>query len=190
VGPDPSKGLLVTLSVRRSAAALAVGAALVLAGCGGPAGPDRAAEVDGKVISETSLQTTTSQVNSMQGALKQIPGPLSATGTLNILVQGPVYLAYLAERGVVVSESVAKEQAKEAGVADPDQGTLTAVKLNSALLAAQQSGQFGQADADAIKQKVLDLDVAVNPRYGTRDPKSGAIQLTTPDWVTPFNPAQ
>ena len=46
----------MTLSVRRSVAALAVGAALVLAGCGGPAGPDRAAVVDGRVISETAVQ--------------------------------------------------------------------------------------------------------------------------------------
>ena len=47
----------MTLSVRRSVAALAVGAALVLAGCGGPAGPDRAAVVDGRVITETAVQS-------------------------------------------------------------------------------------------------------------------------------------
>jgi hypothetical protein len=180
----------VTLSVRRSVAALAVGAALVLAGCSGPAGPDRAAVVDGQVISETQLQTTMSQVNGMQPTLEQIQGPLSPTSTLNVLVQGPVYLAYLRDRGVIVSDSVARQQAQQRGVDDPAEGTLTVLKLNSALAAAQESGEFGQEDAVAIQQEIIDLDVVVNPRYGTRDTTNGAILLTTPDWVAPLDAAQ
>ncbi|HYN66026.1 MAG TPA: hypothetical protein VES93_04000 [Ornithinibacter sp.] len=180
----------MTLSVRRSVAAIAVGAALVLAGCSGPAGPDRAAVVDGQVLSERELQTTVGQVNGLQPALEQIQGPLSATSTLNVLVQGPVYLAYLRDRGVVVSDTVARQQAEQRGVADPADGTLTVIKLNSALAAAQDSGEFGEADAVAIQQQILDLDVEVNPRYGTRDTTTGAIQLTTPDWVTSPDAAQ
>ena len=95
----------MTLSVRRAVAALAVGAALVLAGCGGPAGPDRAAVVDGQVISETSLQSAMAQVNSMEPALLQ--AKLTPTGTLTALVQAPVVLNYLDDLGVKVSDSVA-----------------------------------------------------------------------------------
>ena len=81
----------MTLSVRRSVAVLAVGAALVLAGCGGPAGPDRAAVVDGRVISETAVQSAMSEINSMNPALLQ--DKLTPTGTLTALVQAPVVLA-------------------------------------------------------------------------------------------------
>src|SRR5690349_12758418 len=86
-GTRSSKGQLVTLSVRRPAAALAVGAALLLAGCGalGPAGPDRAAVVDGQVISEGSLQSGMAEVNAMNPQLLQ--AKLTPSGTLTALIQ-------------------------------------------------------------------------------------------------------
>ena len=52
-----------------------------------------------------------SQVNGMQPTLEQIQVPLTPTSTLDVLVQGPVYLAYLRDRGVIVSDSVARQQA-------------------------------------------------------------------------------
>ena len=178
----------MSLSVRRCAAALAVGAALVLAGCGGPAGPDRAAVVDGQVISETSLQAAMAEVNSMNPALLQ--AKLTPTGTLTALVQAPVVLSYLDDLGVKVSDSVAMEDAKKRGVADPADSTLEIIKLATAISTAQSDGRLTDADGTALTEKLRSLNIDVNPRYGTFNPQTASIELTTPGWVTPQNAAQ
>ena len=178
----------MSLSVRRCAAALAVGAALVLAGCGGPAGPDRAAVVDGQVISETSLQAAMAEVNSMNPALLQ--AKLTPTGTLTALVQAPVVLNYLDDLGVKVSDSVAMEDAKKRGVADPADSTLEIIKLATAISTAQSDGRLTDADGTALTQKLQALNIDVNPRYGTFNPQTASIELTSPGWVTPQNAAQ
>ena len=100
----------MTLSVRRSVAALAVGAALVLAGCGGPAGPDRAAVVDGQVISETSLQTAMAEVNAMEPALLQAAADPDAAPSPR-WSRRPWCSTYLDGKGVKVSDSVATREA-------------------------------------------------------------------------------
>ncbi|GAA4396788.1 hypothetical protein GCM10023168_01070 [Fodinibacter luteus] len=174
----------MTLSVRRSLAALAVGAALVTAGCGA-AGPDRAAVVDGTVISETHLQTAMAEVNGMDPALLQ--QPLTPTGTLTALVQAPVVLGYLGERGIVVSDSLARREARERGVTDPSEGTLDIIRLASSITAAQQSGQLTEADGAALTEQLRSLDIEVNPRYGTFDPDTASVQLVSPEWVTPVD---
>ncbi|MFL6080187.1 MAG: hypothetical protein ACJ714_09700 [Ornithinibacter sp.] len=171
----------MTLSVRRSVAALAVGAALVLAGCGGPAGPDRAAVVDGQVITETAVQSAMSEVNSMKPALLQ--DKLSPTGTLTALVQAPVVLSYLSDLGVKVSESVAKADAQKRGVSNPSDSTLEILKFASAIGLAQNEGKLTDSDAQALTQKLQGLSIDVNPRYGTFNPQTAAVELTTPAWV-------
>ena len=178
----------MTLSVRRSVAALAVGAALVLAGCGGPAGPDRAAVVDGQVISETSLQAAMSEVNAMNPQLLQ--QRLTPTGTLTARVQAPLVLTYLDGLGVRVSDSVARQDAQRRGIADPADSTLEIIKLASAISTAQTEGRLTDADAATLTEQLKALDIDVNPRYGTFNPETASIELTTPDWVTPLNAAQ
>ena len=188
MGPDLSKGLLVTLSVRRSVAALAVGAALVLAGCGGPAGPDRAAVVDGQVITETSLQAAMSEVNAMDPQLLQ--AKLTPSGTLTALVQAPVVLTYLDGIGVRVSDSVAKLDAQKRGVANPADSTLEIIKLASAISTAQNDGKLTDTDAIELTKQLQALDIDVNPRYGTFNTQTASIELTTPAWLEPLNAAQ
>ena len=178
----------MTLSVRRCAAALAVGAALVLAGCGGPAGADRAAVVDGRVISETSLQTAMAEVNSMDPALLQ--AKLTPSGTLTALVQAPVVLTYLDGLGVKVSDTVATLDAQRRGVAKPSGSTLEIIKLATAISAAQGDGKLTDADAAALTDQLKALSIDVNPRYGTFNPETASIELTTPGWVTPLDAAQ
>lgn len=173
----------MTLPVRRSVAALAVGAALVLAGCGGPAGPDNAAVVDGRVITETALQSAMSQVNSMDPGLLQ--DKLTPTGTLTALVQAPVVLTYLDGLGVKVSESVAKQDAQKRGVNDPSDATLEILKFAAAIGLAQDQGKLTDADAQALTQKLQSLSIDVNPRYGTFNPTTASIELTTPVWLKP-----
>jgi hypothetical protein len=169
-------------------AALAVGAALVLAGCGGPAGPNRAAVVDGQVISETSLQAAMAEVNAMDPALLQ--AKLTPTGTLTALVQAPVVLTYLDGLGVRVSDSVAKQDARKRGIADPADSTLAIIKLASAISTAQTDGKLTDADAATLTTQLQELDITVNPRYGTFNPQTASIELTTPGWVKPVTAAQ
>jgi hypothetical protein len=159
------------------------GAALLLAGCGSPAGPDRAAVVDGRVIPETSLQQAMAEVNSMDPPLLQ--AKLTPTGTLTALVQAPVVLHYLDTKGVKVSDSVAKATAAQRGVADPSASTMEIIKLAGAITTAQSKGAITDADAAALTKELQALDVEANPRYGTYDPTTAAVQLQTPAWVTP-----
>lgn len=170
----------MTLSVRRSIAALAVGAALVSAGCSVNRA-ETAAVVDGNVITERALQVAITEINSMDPALLQ--EPLTPTGGLTALVQAPVILDYLDGKGIVVSESIATREANERGVARPSEATLDIVRLATSITAAQQSGQVTEADGAAITELMQALDVEVNPRYGTFSPQTASIQLTAPDWV-------
>lgn len=176
------------LSARRSLAVLAAGAALVTAGCGtGDSGPDRAAVVDGTVISQTELRSAMSEVNAMDPALTE--QALTPSGTLTALVQAPVVLDYLAGKGVVISDSVATRDAQGRGIPSPSRSTLEIVKLANAIQSAQQSGQITEADGAALSEQLAAQEVVVNPRYGTFDPQTASIALGSPEWIRPADAA-
>ena len=177
----------MTSTVRRSVAALALGAALATAGCGATTA-DRAAVVDGTVIRETDLQTAMSEINGMDPALLQ--EQLTPSGTLTALVQAPVVLDYLEGKGVVVSDSVASREAAARGVDEPSEGTLQVIKLASAISAAQQSGQITEADGQALSEQLRSQDVEINPRYGEFNPDTASVQLGQPSWVEAFDSGQ
>lgn len=177
------KGPLVTLPVRRLAVALVLGAALATSGCG-TTEANRAAVVDGDVITETEVQEAMSQVNSMDPALLQ--SALTPSSTLTGLIQAPVVLDYLASKGLVVSESVARQDARQRGVADPADSTLEIVRFATALTAAQQNGAIGQAEQIELSEALRQQDIVVNPRYGEFDPESAAVSVTTPAWIEPY----
>jgi len=101
-----------------------------------------------------------------------------------------VVLDYLAGKGVVVSDSVARQQAADRGVDDPSEGTLEIIRLASAITTAQQGGTIADADAVALTEQLQALDVDVNPRYGSYDPNTASVQLTTPEWITTADAAQ
>ena len=176
------------LSVRRSLAVLAAGAALGTAGCGtSDSGPDRAAVVDGTVISQTELLSAMNEVNAMEPALVQ--QALTTSGTLTALVQAPAVLDFLAGKGIVVSDSVATREAQGRGITSPSDSTLEIVKLANAIQAAQQSGQITEADSVALSEQLAAQEVVVNPRYGTFDPQTASIALGTPEWIRPVDAA-
>lgn len=176
------------LSVRRSLAVLAAGAALVTAGCGtSDSGPDRAAVVDGTVISETDLWSAMSEVNAMDPAL--VEQQLSPSGTLTALVQAPVVLSYLGTKGVVVSDSVATREAQRRGIRSPSDATLEIIKLASAISSAQTSGTFTADDGVALSEQLSAQEIVVNPRYGTFDPQTASIALGSPEWIRPGDAA-
>ena len=170
------------LSVRRSVAVIAAGAALVTAGCGsGTSGPDRAAVVDGTVISETDLRSAMSEVNAMDPALAE--QQLSPTNMLSALVQAPLILDFLGTKGVVVSDSVATREAQRRGIQIPSDSTLEILKFASAFSEAQKSGKLTETDQVALSQQLAAQQVVVNPRYGTFDPQTASIALGTPEWI-------
>jgi len=179
----------VKLSARRSLAVLVAGAALATAGCGTSAsGPDRAAVVDGTVISQTDLRSAMKQVNAMDPAL--LNSELTPSGTLTALIQAPVVIDFLAKKGVVVSDSVATHDAQSRGVKDPDDPTLEVVRLATAIRAAQDSGKITQEDGLALSKQLSEQKVVVNPRYGTFDPQTASVSLTSPEWIRPATAAK
>ena len=172
------KGQLVTLPVRRAAAALALTAALVTAGCG-TAEAGRAAVVDGRVIAESEVRSTMEQVNAM-GVLQQ---PLTSATALTALVRSAPALTFFEENGVVASRSVAVQAARDAGVADPGEGTIEVLRFFNALNTAAQSQKFTADDEQELVARIAAQDVTVNPRYGDFDPTAAAVSPVTPPWI-------
>ncbi len=181
------KGHFVTLPVRRLAAALVLGAALVTSGCGNTQA-NRAAVVDGHVIPETEVQEAMAQINEMQPALFQ--QALTPSGTLTALVRAPVILDYLGKKGFVASESRARQEARDRGVPDPGDGTLQIIRFATALTDANTSGNFGDTETIELSEALRAQDVVVNPRYGEFDSESAAIAPTVPGWIEPYNSTQ
>ncbi|MGB7817320.1 MAG: hypothetical protein WBL35_01105 [Ornithinibacter sp.] len=177
----------MTLPVRRLVAVLALGAALVTAGCG-TTRAGTAAVVDGSVISQSDVTSAMQQVNSMDPVLLQ--SELTPSGTLTALIQAPVILDFLAERGLVVSESVATNDAQVRGVEDPSESTVEVIRLASSILAAQQGGQLTEQDTVELSDLLRNRDIEVNPQYGTFNAATASVDLGLPPWVTLAAPAQ
>ena len=60
----------------------------------------------------------------------------------------------------------------------------------TAISLAQTDGKFTADDQAALVAQLKALKVDVNPRYGSYDPNTASVQLTTPGWVTPHNAPQ
>jgi hypothetical protein len=99
-------------------------------------------------------------------------------------------LSYLDSKGVRVSDSVARKAAAQRGIADPSDSTLEIIKLATAISSAQTDGKFTADDQAVLVEQLKALKVDVNPRYGSYDPNTASVQLTTPSWVTPQTAAQ
>ncbi|NHA67576.1 hypothetical protein [Phycicoccus flavus] len=171
----------MTLPVRRVVGVLALALALVTAGCGSLE-TNRAATVDGRVISETEVQSVMSEFNGMSQPRLD---PLTPATTLSLLLQARPALQFFDEHGVVASDSVAEQDAQSRGVADPSPATIEALRFLDSLQQASDSGKFTQADQQELVQKIASQKVEVNPRYGTFDPTNISVQATQPDWITP-----
>ncbi len=177
----------MTLPVRRLVVVLALGAALVTSGCG-TTRAGTAAVVDGSVISQSDVTSAMQQVNGMDPALLQ--SALTPSSTLTALIQAPVILDFLSERGIIVSDSVATREAQTRGVEFPSASTLDVIRLASSITAAQQGGQLTDADAVALSDLLRSRDIEVNPQYGTFNAATASVDLGLPAWVTLDTSAQ
>ena len=177
------KGRPVKARFRLGMVALIGAGALALSGCGAA---DTAAVVDGQVISEQAVHTATMQYNEQVAAQTKRDvaankqptlQPLTTDAVVNWFVWAPTLLDEAAAFGQPQSESVARAALTD--VQDPAPSTIELVRAQNALQAIR--GDVGAS------QKVLDrihrLDVTVNPRYGTFDPQTGLLGVSTPNWL-------
>lgn len=150
----------------RLLAAAAAAVALLLSGCGTG---DTAAVVDGHHISESGVLETTAQVNAISSQ------PLEARAVVSQLIVTPTVLEVLGERGIVVSDAAALAAIE--GVKDPNPYFVEMARLQVAL------SKMTQEDYDEIVARIADVDVSVNPRFGTFDPAAVTVQQSIPDWI-------
>jgi hypothetical protein len=143
-----------------------IAAALLMAGCGRA---DTAAVVDGRVITESGVIATSDQVTRYAGQ------PMPARDVINRLVVLPAVLDVLGERDVTITDAAARSAV--AGIPDPTPYLLDLARLDLAI------GQMTQEDMVEVTSRLQDIDVEVNPRYGSFNPEQASVTATSPDWI-------
>lgn len=166
--------------------ALALTAALTLAGCsGGGVGAHPGVSVDGKDYSVADLQEATAQLNAMT---QQASEPQQVVADLALL---PLLDDIFAGTPREASDGAVRQVLASGGVSEPNEATVDAAR--SRQYQATLSDPAVQADpamADAMgramavtAEDVAAIDVEVNPRYGTWDANNGGLSEVVPAWI-------
>ncbi|NLF05175.1 MAG: hypothetical protein GX593_09295 [Actinomycetales bacterium] len=167
--------------MRKSIAATALVAALVLGGCTAQIGA--AAVVDGQAISTSTLDRTTRELNDLFS--------VNTRDVLSMLIIAPSYLEGAAANGVAKSREQARDYLVELKVNDPTSGldpagfsdaTLDLVRFDLALREMSTLAN-AQEIGVSIQEKVTALDVQVNPRFGEFSAEQSAITAVSPEWL-------
>lgn len=165
-------------------AATVLAAGIALSGCAGQ--PGAAAIIDGQTISEQSL--------SRSGAALQpfLQDQLTPRAMLSSMIQAEIFLQVASDHGLGASAEEARDYldniAEEADIDAPENypdGTIEVARMLMINQNLQTSDQ-----SDAVQQEVVNeidnLDVSINPRYGSWDPQamSGSlIQEQSQQWL-------
>lgn len=163
----------------RPLTAVALAAALALAGCAQQ--PGTAAVVEGQRITESYLAATVADFAPLTGS------QVTPAETLQLLVQGPVLVDAASRHGVGVSDQQAEEflaaVVESQGIGDESDFSEGMVLIAKMSLAGNSLATVPDSAAvfDQIAAEFADLGVTVNPRYGQWDP-SGAIIPTVFDF--------
>lgn len=165
-----SRALPVRHRPRRGqrAAAVLAAAVLALSACSN-APMDRAATVNGQVISESELQEAVALLNASPLFEGQ---PVSPGQILGILVQLPVLEESIG--GTLGDNEAASRAPQVLGIEEPTPLLLDLIRAVSYL----------QGGAQATPDQLAGLDVDINPRYGTWDPERAAVVPDLPDWIS------
>jgi hypothetical protein len=171
---------------RRSAvvlpAALAVGVALTLSGCG-KAGS--AAVVDGRHISVTEVQQAT---ESLRSADPTNFGKVTPAQVLSVLILGPYAEQAAAAAGQGVSDDVVR-QALQSTAQQSGSSNVHLDRLNADAMVALRGEvaltELDQAGQQKVLQRIKSAHVSVSPRYGTFNRTNGGITAATPNWIQP-----
>jgi len=158
-------------------AALLLGGGLVLTACGAVNEAGAAAVVDGRVISDSALQTVTDQLNTSP----RVQTKLTPRDVLVTEIIGPWVLDAASAAGRGVSESQARALAPE--ITNPSPDTVEFLRVNAA------AQQLDQSFGPDLLAKIAKAEITVNPRYGTFDAKSFTITPRIENWLKPVEPA-
>lgn len=156
------------LSMRGVAAALVLGTAAVLSGCG-TAGT--AAVVDGHAISEKDAQIAAQQINEAFHP----ESPLTPRDAVSALITAPFILDVANRIGHPQTASAA--MAAMPTITAPAESTIEVVRAQSAIQ------YLSEADKTAIITALGKAKITVNPRYGTFVPTQAGLVATSPNWI-------
>lgn len=171
--PAPTKGHPVK-AVKASATALALAGALALSACSGATSAQTAAVVEGRVITEQQVREATDQINKAFTPEQ----PLTPAQTLTLLIRAP----YINEAAAAAGRAQSESAARAALVDFPEEPLDSTVEILRAEASLQQIDDAGR---QALGQKFADIDMTVNPRYGTFDPAQSAVVVSRPNWIAP-----
>jgi hypothetical protein len=174
--------------------ALALTATLALAGCSG-VGSDLGVAVEGDEYSVTELQRATTELNEVAANLQEpLPAfqqtdPQQVIADLALL---PLLDEVFAGSPAEVTQARVRQFLSGAGVSDPGEATLEAARsrtYQSALgdpATFQDPAMAGVLErAQAVTEEELaEIDVEVNPRYGSWDVANGGVVPRVPEWIT------
>lgn len=160
--------MAATVSARRAAALVAVGAAVALSACGSS---NTAAVVDGRVISESDAQQAAAQINDTFHP----QNGFTTRDAVGSLITAPLLIEAAAKSGHPQSASAARAQMPT--LHNPSDATIELVQADTAL-------QFlTQQDKVNVVSQLKKQHITVNPRYGTFDASQGSISAQTPNWI-------
>ncbi len=166
----------------------AVGAgvlAAVLAGCAAFGVPGAAAVVDGRTVSENDVQVATGELRDFLG-----DGEVTTQAVVYLAVIAEPVADLAAERGL----SISADQAEDVWLAsreslDGESVTDLAPATTEVLATVEMFNLLLQDDQAAaqLSERIAELDLEVNPRYGVVDETTveRQIVLTVPDWQRP-----
>ncbi len=161
-------------------AGAALAAAAVLGGCAGT--PGAAAVVDGRAIPASDVQIAVEQIGGLfQG--------VSTQTVTSVLIQEPVIVELAADNGVGVSDTQARDLLRSAATAS---GTTLPEDLAPATIAVaryvQASGALRDAQnapelAQEFSDRLAELDIEVNPRFGVLLPDANIEAPPVREWI-------
>ena len=165
-------------SLRTAApAALVLGAAVLLSGCGDQQ-PGAAAVVDGRVISDADAQQVAAQISTVPGVQQKV----TPADTLVSLILAPYVIDQAEKDGKGVSESQARAAVKE--IKNPSPATLDFVRTSLAASGLSDQARGGRPGRG---------------RQGRRSPSTPATARSTarscsstppaPNWLKPATPS-
>lgn len=167
------------VSTRAALVVAVVAASALLTGCAGD--PTTAAEVDGRVI-------TRAEVEAAQEDYTAFSGGAAAEDILVRLVVAQLVIDRAEAEGVGVSAEQARANleaaAEQAELGDRDfaDSTVEIERMSTAVVNLQ-----GLEDAEQVftelSEDLTELDVTVNPRYGTYDVEAATLSPTSYPWI-------
>lgn len=170
----------LVVRVRAALVAAAVVGGVVLGGCS--AQPGTAAVIDGRSISQDTLNTTVEEL----APLLQTAEPRAVLAALMV---APFFIEAADENEVGISESQTRQlmdgAAEQSGVPATDWSDASVELVRFSL--AQQSLLAlpdGAEIIGAVEDEIFAAPIDVNPRYGRLDPETGQVEPLDLPWIT------